>query len=159
MGNTTSQLFANIYLNELDKFVKESLKVKFYIRYNDDFVLIHQDKNYLERNVFEIERFLRNNLKLNLPENKTIFRKHSWGTDFLGYVVHPNYVLPRKRNRKRLVKIIQKKLKDFDEEKIAYHSLPGTANSYLGLLKHSNSYNLKQKIKYLTYFNLYARDI
>ena len=159
LGNTTSQLFANIYLNELDKFVKENLKVKFYIRYNDDFVLIHQDKDYLEKNVFKIKEFLRNNLKLNLPEDKTIFRKYSWGTDFLGYVIHPNYVLPKKRNRRRLIKIIQKKLNDFNEGKIAYHSLLGTTNSYLGLLKHSNSYNLKQKIKYLTYFNLYARDI
>lgn len=159
LGNTTSQLFANIYLNELDKFVKENLKIKFYIRYNDDFVLIHQSKKYLEKNVFEIREFLRNNLKLNLPENKTIFRKYSWGTDFLGYVVHPNYVLPRKRNRKRLVEVIQKRLKGFNEGKIAYCSLFGTVNSYLGLLKHSNSYNLQQKIKYLTYFNLYVRDI
>ena len=159
LGNTTSQLFANIYLDELDKFVKENLKIKFYIRYNDDFVLIHQNRNYLEGNVFEIEKFLKNNLKLILPKSKIIFRKHSWGIDFLGYVVYPNYILPRKRNRKRLVKVIQKRLEEFNEGKISYRFLIGVINSYLGILKHSNSYNLQQKIKYLAYFNLYARDI
>jgi len=155
LGNVTSQLFANIYLNELDKYLKENLWIKSYLRYNDDFVLIYKNEEYLEDAVEKIKEFLDKNLKLHLPRNKIILRKYSWGIDFLGYVIYPNYILPRKRNRKRLLRVIEKKIIDYKNQKISYDSFMGTVNSYLGLLKHANSYELSQKIEYLIYFNLY----
>ena len=75
MGNVTSQLFANIYLNELDQFIKHKLKIKYYFRYADDFILVHNNKNFLENTKEQIRVFLNNNLKLNFHEDKIIIRK------------------------------------------------------------------------------------
>ena len=84
LGNLTSQVFANIYLNELDQFVKHHLRVKFYLRYADDFVILSGDNQSLERLVVTVSNFLRSYLKLELHPEKIIIRKLDWGIDFLG---------------------------------------------------------------------------
>lgn len=139
LGNLTSQIFANIYLNELDQFVKQDLRLKYYIRYADDFVLLSASKSKLEDYVNTIEKFLKENLKMELHPKKIIFRRLDWGIDFLGYVVLSYYVLPRTKTKKRLFK----KLKN----KISKDNFNESLQSYLGYLSHANSYKLRQKLK------------
>ncbi|PIP30690.1 hypothetical protein COX25_03400 [bacterium (Candidatus Howlettbacteria) CG23_combo_of_CG06-09_8_20_14_all_37_9] len=89
IGNLTSQLFANIYLNELDQFVKHDLQIKYYLRYCDDFVILSDNIGYLKSICAEIDYFLKENLKLSLHPQKVTIRKFREGIDFLGYVVLP----------------------------------------------------------------------
>ena len=135
LGNITSQLFANIYLNELDQFVKHKLKTRHYIRYCDDFVILSTDKVYLEGLIQEISYFLQNNLKLSLHPNKVILRKYRQGVDFLGYVIFPYHIALRIKTKNRMIK------------KINCQNL----QSYLGVLKHCNSHKLRVKISNMVY--------
>ncbi len=95
IGNLTSQVFANIYLNELDQFIKHELKVKYYIRYADDFVIVADEREHLKNLTRQIDAFLKEKLKLTLHEKKIIIRKYRQGIDFLGYIVLPHVILPR----------------------------------------------------------------
>ena len=128
IGNLTSQLFANIYLNELDKFIKHELRCRNYLRYCDDFVILSSDLTYLENIVPEIEKILKNRLKLKLHKDKITIRKLRQGIDFLGYVVLPNCKVLRTKTKRRML------------ERANSRNLP----SYLGLLKHCNSHRLTQ---------------
>jgi len=130
LGNVTSQLFSNIYLNDLDYFIKHNLRQKFYIRYCDDFIILNQDKKYLENLILIIDNFLQTKLKLNLHPNKIIIRKISQGIDFLGYVTLPYYRVLRTKTKKRIRRLVTSK------------NLP----SYLGVLKHAYSYKIKQNL-------------
>lgn len=97
IGNLTSQFFANVYLNELDAFVKHTLKIKYYVRYVDDFVMMHESIDELKRYEREITAFLLDRLKLIIHPKKVFIRPISDGIDFVGYVVRPDYILIRKR--------------------------------------------------------------
>src|SRR3989344_4649393 len=99
LGNITSQLFANIYLNELDQFVKHKLKIKYYIRYCDDFVILGDDKKYLEKLIPGINNFLKEKLKLFLHSDKISIRKYHQGIDFLGYITFPHYRILRTKTK------------------------------------------------------------
>ena len=87
LGNLTSQFFANLYLNELDQFVKHKMKVKYYIRYVDDFVIFHADKNTLESWKNDIDQFLICNLKVELHPEKSRIIALNKGITFLGFRV------------------------------------------------------------------------
>ena len=104
LGNVTSQLFANIYLNELDQFVKHRLKAKHYFRYCDDFVIVHTDSKFLESATEQIRTFLREELQLELHPYKVQIRKVGQGIDFLGYVVLPHAILIRTSTKRRLLR-------------------------------------------------------
>lgn len=134
LGNLTSQLFVNIYMNKFDKFIKHNLKIKYYIRYCDDFVIFSRNRNYLEKQVILIKKFLKNKLKLDLPDNKAIISTLYSGVDFLGWVHFPDHRVLRTKTKKRMFK------------KIKINNSLETLNSYLGLLKHGNTYKLKQLI-------------
>ena len=84
LGNLTSQILVNIYMNEFDHFVKRGLKVKYYIRYADDFVILSEDGNYLEKILPEINNFLEKKLKLQLHPDKVFIKTLASGVDFLG---------------------------------------------------------------------------
>lgn len=102
IGNLTSQIFANIYLNELDRFVKHKLKVKYYLRYGDDFILIHRNLEELTCLRESVIRFLNEKLKLALnPKNDKILRTVH-GLKFLGVVLSPDGRVINKRNYKRI---------------------------------------------------------
>jgi len=131
IGNLTSQLFANIYLNELDQFIKHKLKVKNYLRYCDDFIILDSNKNNLEKIIPRLSAFLQSNLKLTLHPNKIIIRKLKQGIDFLGYVILPRYRVLRTKTKRRMLRRIN----------------PGNITSYLGLLEHCRSYRLKRAKK------------
>ncbi len=104
IGSLTSQFFSNIFLNELDQFCKNTLKIKRYIRYVDDFVMIHESPTELNIYKDEISRFLSEKLDLKLHPKKTLMQPIHRGCDFLGYVVRPHYVMVRKRCIKALKK-------------------------------------------------------
>ena len=104
IGNLTSQLFANVYLNELDHFVKRTLHEKYYIRYMDDFVVLGTDKKRLNSDKERIRSFLRGELKLELHPKKAEVFPIDKGVDFLGYVIRDNRRLLRKSTVKRFLK-------------------------------------------------------
>lgn len=139
LGNLTSQVFANIYLNELDQFVKHKLKAKYYIRYADDFLFLSKKKELLYKYVDVLRQFLSNTLQLDLHPNKVIFRKLEWGIDFLGYVILPYYIVPRTKTKRRIFK----KLK----EKVVLENFNQSLQSYLGYLGHASSFKITQELK------------
>lgn len=136
LGNLTSQLLVNIYMNEFDQFVKHRLKAKYYIRYADDFVLMSQDKNLLEEHLFEIKKFLLEKLKLELHPNKVSIETFASGVDFLGWVHFPYHKVPRTTTKNRMYRRIRET--GYKEE---------TVQSYLGLLSHGNTYEMRENIK------------
>jgi retron-type reverse transcriptase len=143
LGNLTSQLFANIYLNEFDQFVKHKIKAKFYIRYADDFVILSNSKDGLEKQVLIIKDFLLSKLKLEIHSNKIFIKTVSSGVDFLGWVNFPGYRVLRQKTKKRMFR----KLK---ENSYKENSL----NSYLGMI----SYGKTKKIE-LDVLNLQSANI
>lgn len=139
LGNLTSQIFANIYMNKLDQFIKHKLKIKYYLRYADVFVILSKNREYLEGLIFKINDFLESNLKLYLHENKVTIGKYTRGVDFLGYIVLPYVILLRTKTKKRMFR----KLK----EKISLPNFNQSLQSYFGYLGHANSYKLSKEIK------------
>src|SRR3989338_8608814 len=108
LGNLTSQFFANVYLNPFDYFVKHELKAKFYIRYVDDFVILHSSKEKLEKWKQEIDEFLRRELKLELHPEKSKIISLSNGIDFVGFRNYWYFKLLRKRNIKNIFCKVEK---------------------------------------------------
>jgi len=130
LGNITSQIFANIYLNILDKYVKKELKCRFYVRYNDDFVIISDNAEKLEEIRDKIIIYVKEKLLLEIPVEKTCIRKIEWGIDFLGFNILSNTVLLRNKTKNKIYSNISLKNRD----------------SYFSILNHCDSYNLKRKI-------------
>lgn len=147
IGNLTSQFFANVYLNELDQFVKHRLKVKYYLRYVDDLVLLFKDKEELKIWQKEINNFLQEKLKLKLHPKKQVLQNIDKGINFVGYVVRPNYTLVRRR----AVKNLKEKLWNFNQnfeklEKREIKNILSVVNSYYGQFKHADGFGLRRKI-------------
>jgi len=147
IGNLSSQFFANVYLNELDQYAKHHLKAKRYIRYVDDFVLVHESREQLERWQAEIEAFLQERLRLKLkPDIK--LKPLSSGIDFLGYIIRPEYSLVRSR----VVNHLREKLIQWSSEHVAgtrvratpreFRDISSIWSSYLGHFSHANSHRL-----------------
>ncbi len=147
IGNITSQVFANIYLNQLDWFVKRDLKVKHYFRYADDFAIIHPDPNYLKAMVGKIQEFLKNELALELHPNKVEIRKLSQGIDFLGYVILPHYIVLRTKTKQRMFRKIKQNKKKLASGLISQETFNQSIQSYLGILKHCQGYGLARKVR------------
>lgn len=135
LGNLTSQLFVNIYMNEFDQFLKRNLKVKYYIRYADDFIILSEDKFYLENLVFKISEFLETKLRLSLHPDKLFIKTLASGVDFLGWVQFSYHRIPRSSTKRRMFKNLK-----------VSHSKE-TLASYFGLLSHGNTYKLLEKMK------------
>lgn len=152
IGNLTSQLFANIYLNELDQFIKHELKVRYYIRYTDDFVILSQDYEYLIELIGKIALFLEEELKLDLHPRKVTIRKYTQGVDFLGYIVFPHHTLLRTKTKRRILRKLQQKVGEYNEGLMSRESLEQTFQSYSGVLSHANAFELERKIKNTFWF-------
>jgi RNA-directed DNA polymerase len=140
IGNLTSQLFSNIYLNDFDHFVKRSLKFKYYGRYVDDFVLIHKDKEFLKKARLQIEEYL-GGIGLKLHPRKIYLQDFNKGFKFLGVVIKPFRIYIINRTKSSFYNKIKKE-KSLEN----YFKLFKNINSYLGLFGHYNSYNLRKKI-------------
>lgn len=146
LGNVTSQLFANIYLNELDQFIKHKLKAKYYLRYCDDFVVLNNNKQYLEKLIIQISNFLRESLKVFLHLGKIEIKKFKQGIDFLGYVVLPHHRVLRTKTKRRMFKKIRIKKQELENKLITKESFDQSLQSYLGMLKHCEGHKLKLRI-------------
>ena len=140
IGNYTSQWFANFYLQNLDHYIKEQLKVPYYIRYMDDMVLFYRNKKELHKIKNKIEEFLKQE-DLKLKENWQLFKMDSRPLDFLGYRFYRGYTTLRKSN---FLRIKRRYKKIYKKRKLTYKDASASL-SYYGWLKHCNSYNFNQK--------------
>lgn len=141
IGNFTSQWLGNLYLNELDQMIKTKYKIKHYLRYCDDFILLHKDKGFLGEMRDIITYFLRNKLALNISR-QSLFPVRD-GIDFLGYRHFPDYILLRKSTAKRVKKRLRRLPWLLKAGKITADSLRSSIASTEGWLKWCNSYNFK----------------
>ena len=154
IGNLTSQFFANVYLNELDQYIKHKMKVKYYIRYVDDFIIFSKSRKELLSIKKEIETFLKEKLSLVLKP-LTILKPISSGINFVGYIIKSNYLLPRNRVVNNIYKKINLFKKDsiYLENKALVYDFKNSVyfiksiNSYFGYLKPSKHKNLLKDIK------------
>jgi len=137
LGNLTSQLLANIYLNEFDQFVKQYLKTKFYLRYADDFVILSRNRDNLLELLPKIEDFLCNQLKLELHLGKVSIETIASGVDFLGWKYFPTHKVVRTATKRRMFRRINK------------YPRHQTVDSYIGLLSHGNAHGLQIAVKNL----------
>lgn len=135
LGNLTSQLLVNIYMNEFDQFVKRELRVRYYIRYVDDFVIFSGDKKYLEDIVPKIAEFLDARLSLSLHPKKLFIKTWASGMDFLGWINFPNHRILRTATKRRMLR----RLRDEANET--------TKSSYLGILTHGNTFKLAKNLE------------
>jgi RNA-directed DNA polymerase len=130
IGNLSSQFFANVYLNELDQFVKHQIGAKHYIRYVDDFILLHESPQWLNAAQAKIEAFLAEKLAARINPSKTILQPIARGVDFVGQVIKPW----RRETRKRSVNEAMSKVATMPASELFE-----TANSYFGLFRQSSA--------------------
>jgi retron-type reverse transcriptase len=147
LGNWTSQFFANIYLNELDQYVKHNLKAKHYIRYVDDFVILHKHKTTLEEHRNKIDGFLQT-LQLELHPNKCCIVSLRQGITFLGYRIFNKYTLLRARNVRTIRNRITTLLDAYEERMIGAEEVLDTLYGWNAYAAHANTYNLRNRIAY-----------
>ena len=145
IGNLTSQFFANVYLNELDYFIKHKLKAKYYIRYVDDFVILHSNKKILEIYKDKINKYL-NYLKLELHPNKSKIISLTRPINFVGFRIFYHYKLLKKFNRKNIQRKLNKFNTLFKKDKINYDNIYESIQGSFAYMSHANTYHLKNKL-------------
>ncbi|HBE45753.1 MAG TPA: RNA-dependent DNA polymerase [Deltaproteobacteria bacterium] len=138
IGNLISQWGANLYLNELDQYIKHVLKIKYYIRYMDDFLILHSDCSYLHWLKKEISLFLAEKLKLSLNPKSDIYPINR-GIDFLGYRIWYNNILLRKSSLIRATKSFKRLSRAYKEGLINLADVKCSLSSWLGHCKHANA--------------------
>lgn len=149
IGNLTSQVFANFYMDSFDHFIKHDLKIRYYGRYVDDFVIVHEDKEYLRNLIPKLSEYLQSELQTTIHPKKIYLQHYSKGVKFLGTVIKPNRIYIANRTKGNFYNAIEKQNKivldhkPTKEEKAAFLS---SMNSYLGIMKHYKSYNLRKKM-------------
>jgi len=149
LGNMTSQFFANLYLNPLDQFVKKRLNMKYYIRYVDDFVILHRDKKLLEDCKDKISKYLMN-LRLELhPEKSKIYSVYQ-GVNFLGFKTFYHHRLVRKRNVKLFLKRLKEFKEEYDEGYLPRGILLEKLQGWFAYSVWGNSYKLRKKLVKIT---------
>ena len=141
IGNYTSQFFANIYLNQLDHYVKEKLKVKYYIRYMDDFVLLLNNKEECKDVKNKLEHYLKENLELELNE-KTNYFKNTQGVKFCGYKIKDNHIKILKGNKKKIYRKIKKWNQKFKNKDFNITKVSASLNAWIGHASHASSRKL-----------------
>jgi hypothetical protein len=149
IGNLTSQIFANLYMDSFDHFIKHELGIKYYGRYVDDFIIVHQDKAYLKSILPIIADFLKSKLNLTLHPKKMYLQHYSKGVKFLGVVIKPNRIYIGKRTKGNFYKAIKKQSNlatDHKPNKEELDSFLSSMNSYLGIMKHYQTYKMRKKM-------------
>ena len=175
IGSLTSQFFSHVYLNPLDQFVKHQLKIKGYLRYVDDLIILGDDPKKLLEQMRQIDQFLGDSLQLQLHPDKTVLQRVDQGANFLGYIAFPHHTYVRERS----LRALRQRLYFFNHlldpahyphrampqrgtwaQWLALHQLApplaphpiilkrmlATLNSYYGQLGHANSYHLRRKV-------------
>lgn len=149
IGNFTSQVFANFYMDKFDHYIKHDLGIRYYGRYVDDFIIVHEDKMYLKSLIKQISNFLQNELHLTLHPKKIYLQHYSKGVPFLGAIIKPGRIYIGKRTKSNFYQAIQNQntvvlhSKPTKEEQLMFQS---SMNSYLGIMKHYNTYKLRKRM-------------
>lgn len=175
IGSLSSQFFSNVYLNPLDQFVKHQLKIRGYLRYVDDFIILGNEPKELLEQMRRINQFLQDRLQLQLHPDKTVLQRVDQGANFLGYIVFPHYRYVRERTLRALRSRIYffnylldparyphgaKPQRGSWVQWLALHQLAppvkaspvilkrmlATLNSYYGQLVHADTYHLRREI-------------
>jgi hypothetical protein len=149
IGNLTSQLFSNVYMHPFDDYIKSKPDVKYYGRYVDDFVIVHRDKDFLKKLIPLIKDFLETNLHLELHPKKIYLQHYTKGVVFLGAIIKPYRMYAAKRTTAHFKRILHSYNYSMVGEELPDKNkllkMRDTVNSYLGIMRHFNSYNLKKK--------------
>lgn len=148
IGNLTSQMFANIYLNELDQFVKRTLREPRYVRYMDDFAVIHPDKAHLHDVRRSCEDFLWAELGLRTNSKTQVFRVGDGGRalDFLGYRIWPTHRALRKDSIHRMKRKMRRMAAKYHRGEITWDDIDPVIMSWIGHARHADTYNLRTKV-------------
>jgi hypothetical protein len=148
IGNLTSQLFSNIYMDRFDHFITDQLNIKHYGRYVDDFIIIHHDKNYLLSLIPKLRKFLKEKLNLTLHPKKIYIQHHKRGVEFLGSYIKPHvkYIAKRtKGNFNNLVYQINQEFNSYKTDRDYLEKIRTQINSYLGIMVHFSTFKLRMK--------------
>jgi len=142
LGNLTSQFFANVYLNELDRFVKHKLRIKYYIRYVDDFIILHNSKKQLKQWRKEIDKFLKQKLKLELHPDKSRLIPLSQGIDFVGFRNFYYFKLLRQRSIRKM----KNKIQSFNNNHYTQDEIQEIFQGWQAYAKWADTYKLRNNI-------------
>ncbi len=134
LGNLTSQLLVNVYMHEFDMYMKQELRVTYYLRYADDFAILSDDRKYLEDILPKLHIFLNERLKLTLHEHKVYIKTYDSGVDFLGWVHFPYHRQVRTTTKRKIIRM----MKGYPKRE--------TINSYCGLLMHGDTYQFRNTL-------------
>lgn len=135
IGNLSSQFFANVYLNELDQYIKHKLKVKYYVRYVDDILIMGESGKYLEKIYQQIVLYTSNHLGIHFHPNKLEINTVDKGINFVGYIIKP------------FCKYLRRSTIDNLHSKLNSENLKQVVNSYFGMMIHCNQFKERVKIK------------
>jgi hypothetical protein len=147
LGNVTSQFFANLYLHELDDFIKQNLKERYYLRYCDDFIILANNEVHLRSLILVIQEFLSKILRLELHPKKLIIRKLTQGIDFVGYVLFEKHIVARTRTKQRMKTRLKEAYENYLIGKMDAAPMDQKLQSYLGTLSHANQHALSIALK------------
>lgn len=156
IGNLTSQVFANFYMDSFDHYCKHDLKIRYYGRYVDDFVIVHEDKEYLRNLIPKLSEYLQSELQTTIHPKKIYLQHYSKGVKFLGTVILPNRIYIADRTKGNFYNAIDKHnqiARDHKPTKEEQQAFQSRMNSYLGIMKHYKSYKLR---KHMIFKNLSA---
>ena len=148
IGNYTSQMFANIYLNEVDQYIKHKLKVRYYCRYLDDSIVIVKTKKEAKEILEKIKKYLKENLELKLNQKTQIF-KNKQGVNFCGYKINEYRMKLRDKRKRKLKKKVKKLKEEIKKGNLTSKQAKKYLAGHLGYIKYANNYNLLNKIFYI----------
>lgn len=146
LGNLTSQFFANVYLNELDQFIKHKLKAKYYIRYVDDFVILHSSREQLTKWKIEIDDFIKNELKIGLHPDKSKVLQLNRGVGFLGFRIFFHHKLIKKKNFNHFKIKFRRLFDDYRKGLIGKEKAIEILQGWLAYVSHANTFRYRNKI-------------
>lgn len=146
IGNYTSQLFANIYLNELDQYAKNVLKIKFYLRYMDDFIILCKNKEEAKKYFYILKEFVEKKLDLKFNQKSKYYPSHL-GIDFCGYITYETHRRLRKRSKRNMLKKIKQWNKEYRNDTLDLKIVQESWNSWLGHISHASCYNLMKRYR------------
>jgi len=151
IGNLTSQIFANFYLNGFDHFMKHDLGLQWYGRYVDDFFVVHEDRRFLAELVPVLREYLARRLGLSLHPRKIVLEECSRGVGFLGVVLKPRRTYIANRTKGNMYRAIMRHNRVAEDHRPNHRERAGlqsSINSYLGLMRHYNTYRLRHVMIY-----------
>lgn len=149
IGNLTSQVFANFYMHDFDAFITSHIGIKYYGRYVDDFILIHEDKAFLKSLIPKLSNFLLSTLRLTLHPNKIYLQHYTKGVRFLGTFIKPHRIYIANRTKGNFFNAIQKQNHIIVHQSLTKEhkaSFLSSMNSYLGIMKHFKTYRLRKNM-------------